>query len=46
VDGIVTVLSHVWNSSISAWANGRAPIASIGNDLESAARLLLAGRAG
>jgi len=46
VDGIVMVLSHVWNSSISAWANGRAPIASIGNDLESAARLLLAGRCG
>jgi TetR/AcrR family transcriptional regulator, cholesterol catabolism regulator len=46
VAGIVTVLSHVWNSSISAWANGRAPIASIGNDLESAARLLVAGRSG
>ncbi len=45
VAGIVNVLAHVWNSSISAWANGRAPISSIGNDLESAARLLLAGRA-
>jgi len=46
VDGIVTVLAHVWNSSISAWANGRAPISSIGNDLESAARLMLSGHAG
>lgn len=44
VDGIVSVLGHVWNSSLSNWANGRAPIASIGNELERAARLLLVGR--
>jgi AcrR family transcriptional regulator len=44
VDGIVTVLGHVWNSSIMGWANGRAPLSSIGRDLEAAARLLLAGR--
>ena len=44
VQGIVSVLGHVWNSSIMTWANGRAPIASIGNELENAARLLLAGR--
>jgi TetR/AcrR family transcriptional regulator, cholesterol catabolism regulator len=46
VDGIVTVLAHVWNSSISAWANGRSPISSIGNDLENAARLMLSGHTG
>jgi AcrR family transcriptional regulator len=42
VDGIVAVLSHVWNSSLMIWANGQAPISSIGNELERAARLLLA----
>jgi hypothetical protein len=26
------------------WANGRAPISNIGDELENAARLLLAGR--
>lgn len=41
VDGIVSVIAHVWNSSLINWANGRAPISSIGNELESAARLLL-----
>ncbi len=44
VEGIVAVLGHVWNSSIMGWANGRAPISSIGDELENAARLLLAGR--
>jgi AcrR family transcriptional regulator len=44
VDGIVSVISHVWNSALMNWANGRAPLASIGNELESAARLLLAER--
>ena len=44
VDGIVAVLRHVWNSAIMNWANGRAPISSIGDELENAARLLLAGR--
>ncbi len=44
VDGIVAVLGHVWDSSIMGWANGRAPISSIGDELENAARLLLAGR--
>lgn len=43
VDGIVSVLAHVWNSSLINWANGRAPLSSIGNELESAARLLLRG---
>jgi AcrR family transcriptional regulator len=41
VDGIVSVLAHVWNSALMNWANGRAPISSIGNELENAARLLL-----
>jgi TetR/AcrR family transcriptional regulator, cholesterol catabolism regulator len=41
VDAIVSVLAHVWNSSLMTWANGRAPLSSIGNELENAARLLL-----
>lgn len=45
VDGIISVIGHVWNSTLMTWANGRAPIASIGNELERAARLLLAERA-
>jgi AcrR family transcriptional regulator len=44
VDGIVSVIGHVWNSTLMAWANGRAPISFVGNELERAARLLLAGR--
>ncbi|HWE55104.1 MAG TPA: TetR family transcriptional regulator [Acidimicrobiales bacterium] len=44
VEGIVSVLGAVWNSAIMSWANGRAPISSIGDELENAARLLLAGR--
>jgi AcrR family transcriptional regulator len=44
VEGIVSVIGHVWDSAIMGWANGRAPISSIGDELENAARLLLAGR--
>lgn len=44
VEAIVGVIGHVWNSSIMNWANGRAPISSIGDELERAARQLLAGR--
>lgn len=44
VEGIVSVIGHVWSSAIMGWANGRAPISSIGDELENAARLLLAGR--
>lgn len=44
VEGIVAVIGHVWDSAIMGWANGRAPISSIGDELENAARLLLAGR--
>jgi AcrR family transcriptional regulator len=46
VEAIVGVLAHVWNSALSNWANGRSPISSIGNELEKAARALLAGRMG
>ena len=46
VEGVVAVLSHVWNSSLMIWANGQAPISSVGNELERAARLLLAGARG
>lgn len=41
VEGVVGVLSHVWNSSLIIWANGQAPISTVGDELESAARLLL-----
>jgi AcrR family transcriptional regulator len=44
VEGIVSVLGAVWDSTIMGWANGRSPISSIGDELETAARLLLAGR--
>jgi AcrR family transcriptional regulator len=42
IEGIVAVLSHVWNSSMMIWALGQAPMSSIGDELELAARLLLA----
>ena len=41
VEGVVGVLSHVWNSSLMIWANGQAPISTVGDELERAARLLL-----
>jgi AcrR family transcriptional regulator len=41
VVGVVGVLSHVWNSSLMIWANGQAPISTVGDELERAARLLL-----
>jgi TetR/AcrR family transcriptional regulator, cholesterol catabolism regulator len=44
VDDIVAVLSHVWNSALTSWANGHTPIATIGYELERAARLVLSGR--
>lgn len=43
-EGIVAVINHVWNSTIIGWANGHTPISAIGDELENAARLLLAGR--
>jgi TetR/AcrR family transcriptional regulator, cholesterol catabolism regulator len=43
-DGVVAVLGHVWYSSLVSFANGHAPIDSVGDELERAARLVLAGR--
>jgi Tetracyclin repressor-like, C-terminal domain len=42
IEGIVSVLWHVWHSTLITWANGGAPISTIGTELETAARLLLA----
>lgn len=39
---IVAVLRHVWYSAMMLWANGRSGVAAIGDELERAARLLLA----
>lgn len=44
LEGVVAVLSHVWYSSLVGFANGQAPIDAVGEELERAARLLLAGR--
>jgi AcrR family transcriptional regulator len=41
LEGVVGVLSHVWNSTLMIWANGQAPISTVGDELERAARLLL-----
>lgn len=43
VEDIVAVLRHVWYSAMMTWANGRSPVSAIGDELERAARLLLAG---
>jgi len=40
----VAVLSHVWFSTLLGWVNGWWPRSRVGDDLESAARLLLAER--
>lgn len=42
LDGVVAVLQHVWYSTLIGWANGRVELVSIGDELERAARLLLA----
>jgi AcrR family transcriptional regulator len=41
-DGVTAVLRHVWYSGLLSWANGRSDIAEVGDELERAARLLLA----
>ena len=38
---VVRVLSHVWYSSLLGWVNGWAYVGDVGDELESAARLLL-----
>ena len=43
VEDVVSVLGHVWNSTLMIWAHGHAPISAIGDELERAARLLLGG---
>ena len=40
---IVSVLSHVWFSSLLGWVNDWANVGDVGDELESAARLLLPG---
>lgn len=42
IEEIVGVLRHVWYSAMMIWANGRSDVSAIGDDLERAARLLLA----
>ena len=42
IEDIVGVLRHVWYSAMMIWANGRSEVSAIGDDLERAARLLLA----
>ena len=42
IEGIVDVLRHVWYSAMMIWANGRSQVSAIGDELERAARLLLA----
>ena len=46
VEGVVGVLSHVWNSSLMIWAHGQAPISTVGDELERAARLLMSANRG
>ena len=41
-DGVNAVLRHVWYSGLLSWANGRIGITEVGDELERAARLLLA----
>ena len=42
LDDILAVLQHVWYSTLISWANGRRDVRTIGEELERAARLLLA----
>ena len=39
--GVVKVLSHVWFSSLVGWVSGWSNVGSVGEELETAARLLL-----
>ena len=41
-DGIVMVLAHVWHSVNLEWVNGAKTVQQVGQELETAARLLLA----
>ncbi len=39
-DGIISVLLHVWFSSLLGWVNGWRNVSTVGQELETAARLL------
>jgi TetR/AcrR family transcriptional regulator, cholesterol catabolism regulator len=39
--GVVRALSHVWFSALLGWVNGWTNVGAVGEELESAARLLL-----
>ena len=39
--GIIRALSHVWFSALLGWVNGWTNVGAVGEELESAARLLL-----
>ena len=39
---ILSIVGHVWYSTLTAWANGRRPFSHIYNELERAVTLLLA----
>jgi hypothetical protein len=41
LDGIVRVLGSVWFAELTYWSNGVYPSSSMGDNLASAARLLL-----
>jgi AcrR family transcriptional regulator len=43
-DGVVRVLTHVWFAALIGWVHGWRGVRSIGDELEFAARLLLAPR--
>lgn len=41
-EDVLAVLGHVWYSALVGWINGRSTIEAVGDELERAARLLLA----
>jgi AcrR family transcriptional regulator len=45
-EGVVSVLLHVWYSALRGWVNGWRNVASVGDELENAARLLCRGLPG
>ena len=40
-EAVIAVILHVWYSALQTWANGRAPIGYVGDELERAVRLAL-----
>jgi AcrR family transcriptional regulator len=41
-DTILSIIGHVWYSTLTSWANGRRPFSVVNTELERAVRLLLA----